>query len=94
MATSIESHSYLLFELPTVKALAEGMKLVIENTSQRMRILSSIHDSSHLGVNRSTDMVSCKYYWPGLTKDVRPYVSKATIEINVKYSITITVILP
>ena len=53
--------------------------MVIEYTFQRKRIISSIYDTSHLGVNRSLDMVSTKYYWPGLTKDVRSYVSIATV---------------
>ena len=58
------------------------MKLVIEDAAKRRRIISSIHDSSHMGVNRSIDMVSQKYYWPGLTKDVRSYVSIAIILIH------------
>ena len=47
---------------------------MIESSTQRKRIVSSIHDSSHMGVNRSINMVSRKYYWPGLTKDVCAYV--------------------
>ena len=27
------------------------------------------------GLNRTTDMVAGKYYWPGLTNDVKAYVS-------------------
>ncbi len=53
---------------------AEG-RVVIENTSQRKRILESVHNSSHFGINRTLDLVSHNYYWPGLTKDVKYFVS-------------------
>ena len=48
---------------------------MIEDASRRARILESVHDSSHFGVNRTLDLVASKYYWPGLTKDVKQYVS-------------------
>ena len=66
---------YTVFMNTVAKASAGSLKLVIEDRAQRQRIISSIHDSSHMGVNRSIDMVSQKYYWPGITKDVRSYVS-------------------
>ena len=50
-------------------------RLVVEDIAQLKRIISSIHDTSHLGVNRTLDMVAGKYYWPGLSSDVRAYVS-------------------
>ena len=50
-------------------------RLVMEDIAQRKRIISSIHDTSHLGVNRTQDMVAGKYYWPGLSNDIRAYVS-------------------
>ena len=46
---------------------------MIEDPDQRKRIVSSIHDTSHMGLNRTTDIVSGKYYWPGLTSDVKAY---------------------
>ena len=36
---------------------------------------SSIHGPSHMGVNRTPNMITAKYYWPGLTNDVKVYVS-------------------
>ena len=33
-----------------------------------------IYDSSHLGVKRALEIVTAKYYWPGLTQDVKEYV--------------------
>lgn len=52
-------------------------RLVVEDVSKRKRIMESIHNSSHLGINRTLDLVSSKYYWPGLAKDVKQYVSLA-----------------
>ncbi len=50
-------------------------RLVIEDAEKRKRILACIHNSSHLGLNRTLDMVVEKYYWPGLSTDVKAYVS-------------------
>ena len=52
---------------------AKTEKLVIDDLGQR-RIIARVHDSGHLGINRSLDMVASKYYWPGLSKDVKLYV--------------------
>ena len=40
--------------------------------------MESIHNTSHFGVNCTLDLVSSKYYWPGLTNDVKQYVSTNT----------------
>ena len=53
---------------------AKTERLVIEDLGQRQRIVARVHDSGHLGINRSLDMVASKYYWPGLSKDVKLYV--------------------
>ena len=50
-------------------------RLAVEDLRQRKRIIANVHDSSHLGVNRTLDMITAKYYWPGLTQDVKEYVS-------------------
>ena len=50
-------------------------RLVIEDAGRRKRIVASLHDGSHLGVNRTLDLVTEKYYWPGLTAAVKDYVS-------------------
>jgi len=41
----------------------------------RQRIVASAHDSSHLGLNRTIDLVKTKYYWSGLYSDVKKYAS-------------------
>ena len=37
--------------------------------------MENIHNSSHFGINCTFDLVSSKYYWPGLTNEVKQYVS-------------------
>ena len=58
-----------------MNVLGKVERFVVEDKEKRARIISSIHDSSHFGINRTIDMVSAKYYWPGLSLDVRQYVS-------------------
>ena len=41
-----------------------------EDPDQWKRIVPSIHDTSDMGLNRITEMVSGKYYWPDLTSEV------------------------
>ena len=36
-------------------------RLVIEDVEKRRRIIRSTHDGSHLGLNRTNDMVASKY---------------------------------
>ena len=54
------------------------MKLVVEDVQKRKRILSNAHDTGHFGINRMLDLVS-KYYWPGISRDVKEYVSMVQI---------------
>ena len=67
--------SYLLCSVRPKIGTQQQERMVIEDPDQQNRIISSIHDTSHMGLNRTTDMVAVKYYWPGLTNDVKAYVS-------------------
>ena len=49
-------------------------RLVVED-HQRKHIIANVYDSSHLGVNRTLDMMTAKCYCPGLTQDVKKYAS-------------------
>ena len=49
-------------------------RLVVESVDHRHRIIDRVHDASHLRINRTLSMVNAKYYWPGLTNDVKQYV--------------------
>ena len=51
---------------------------MVEDPDRRKRIVSSIHDTAHMGLNRTTDMVSGKYYWPRLTADMHEVIRKLT----------------
>ncbi len=49
--------------------------MVVEDAGKRQWILESVHNTNHPGINRTLDLVSSKYYWPGLTNNVKVYVS-------------------
>ena len=51
-------------------------RLVVNDEKQQKKIVSMIHDEQHLGINRTTEMVCTKYYWPRMTKDIMSYVSQ------------------
>lgn len=56
-------------------------KLVIP-LSSRIEILKECHDdpkSSHQGVQKTIDRVMDRYYWPGVSRDVKEYVKKCEI---------------
>ncbi len=55
----------------------------MEDKEQRKRIIGAIHDPSHMGVNRTLDMITAKYYWPGQTNEVKEYVSE---DFTIAYS--------
>lgn len=75
---SIVFYSACSNDLNKIGALVrEG--LVVEDPDRRKRNVASIHDTSHMGLNKTADMVSGKYYWPGVTSDVKAYVSSLTL---------------
>ena len=57
-------------------------RLVIENESEKQRIMSSTHDQAHLGRDKTTSEVSMRYYWPNMYEDVCAYVSHGAIEVG------------
>ena len=63
-------------------------RLVVEDRDKRERIVATIHDQSHVGVNRTLDMISSKYYWPGLTTDVKEYVSTVILQYEIRMIVT------
>ena len=42
---------------------AKTERLVIEDLGQRQRIVARVHDSGHLEIYKSLDMIASKYYW-------------------------------
>ena len=52
---------------------------VPDNDSLHMHIISSHHDSpiaSHLGYQKTQELIEQQYYWPGLASDVHTYVAR------------------
>ena len=47
-------------------------RMVVENKDKQKRVISSVQSSNHLGVHTglANHLVSKKYYWPGMYKDV------------------------
>ncbi len=52
----------------------DSARLVIESDRQQQRIISTVHDANHLGLNRTYDLIYKKYYWPSMYKEVSTYV--------------------
>ena len=66
--TAREGGLFYLGGAGSKQAAPPTQRLVIEEPDRRARIVATIHDANHLGINRTLDMVAKKYYWPGLTK--------------------------
>ena len=64
-------------------------RLVDKGSCQRNPIVATVHDSCHLGINRTLDMLGTNYYWPRLTKDVKDYVSCNTSIDNILLALTL-----
>ena len=54
-------------------------RMVVENRDKQKRVISNVHSSNHLGVHRTNHLVSKKYYWPGMYKDICAYASVTMI---------------
>lgn len=51
-------------------------KLVVPS-KDRSEVLRECHDdpkSAHLGIQKTIDRVLDRYYWPGMSKDIKAYV--------------------
>ena len=51
-------------------------RLVVDDRKRQSKIISSVHQEHHLGINKTVELVCRKYYWPGMTKDITSYVSQ------------------
>ena len=47
-----------IWHIHTGKGRKAAEKLVVEDSAQRKRVVVSVHDSSHFGVNQTYDMVA------------------------------------
>ena len=67
-----EEHNSFLYD-------SSSRMYVPDNDSLRMNIISSHHDSpvaSHLGYQKTQELIERQYYWPGLASDVHSYVAQ------------------
>ena len=55
--------------------VSTGQPRPLVPTSWRRRVFDTVHGLSHPGVKASTKLVSVKFVWPGLRKDVRAWAS-------------------
>ena len=56
--------------------------LIVLPQSQQKDVLRLLHDNvsaGHMGVEKTTNRVRERYYWPGYTKDVKEYVDSCSI---------------
>ena len=54
----------------------------MEDPVQQKRIISTVYDANHFGIDKNNDMVASKYYWPGLSAEVRSYVSTVNNSVS------------
>ena len=64
---------------------------IIVPFSERRNILREYHDkrtAGHLGINKTIARIKSKFYWPGLSKDVKRYVNGCDVCARRKPSFT------
>ena len=67
-----EEHDGFLYD-------SSGRMYVPDNNSLCMHIIATHHDlpiTSHLGYQKTQELIEQQYYWPGLASDIRTYISQ------------------
>lgn len=60
----------MLYRKATRVAGGQTLQLVLPN-EHRLKVLKSLHDDlSHLGVERTTELVKDRFYWPKMVADI------------------------
>ncbi|KAL6558852.1 hypothetical protein OROMI_019202 [Orobanche minor] len=59
--------------------LFKGTRLCIPSTSLRMLLISELHGVGHVGRDRSIELVTRRYFWPTLRRDVTRFVSRCRV---------------
>ena len=58
----------------TARSVGQTFQLVLPS-EYRLKVLKSVHDDSgHLGVDRITDLVKDRFYWPKMASDISQYI--------------------
>ena len=56
--------------------LFKGNQLCIPDCSLRLRILDELHSEGHVGRDRTLQLVTERYFWPTLRRDVERYIER------------------
>lgn len=56
--------------------LFKGSQLCVPACSLRLKIIDDLHREGHVGRDRTLQLVTASYYWPGLRRDVELYVER------------------
>jgi Integrase zinc binding domain len=67
-------NGYLLFE----------NLLCIMNTSLWFAIVQEIHKQDHFGAEKTLHLIREKFFWPGMSKDIKLFVKRCQIYQNAK----------
>lgn len=56
--------------------LFKDTQLCVPSCSLRLKIIDDLHKEEHVGRDRTLQLVTNSYYWPGLRRDVERYVER------------------
>ena len=70
---------YNIYIEKSAPVVNQRLRMVVNSVASQKRIISSVHDQHHLGINRTVEMICNKYYWPNMTNNIKSYVSKLFI---------------
>lgn len=63
------------YEVINSKLYLKG-KEVISDADDQLRIIKEIHEQSHVGINKTTSLISAKYYWSKIKSTVKKVVDE------------------
>ena len=50
-------------------------RLVVQSEGEQLRLIKTIHDTAHLGRDKTLSLLNERYYWPEMYNQVCSYVS-------------------
>lgn len=63
------------YEVINSKLYLKG-KEVVSDADDQLRIIKEIHEQSHVGINKTTSLISAKYYWSKIKSTVKKVVDE------------------
>ena len=58
--------------------IKKNPRLVVQSVDEQQRLVKTIHDTAHLGRDKTLSQLNERYYWPDMYKQVCAYVSTHT----------------